>query len=852
MSVQAERVDFPPRLRLLEQAVVCRGLDRPGARGGMWLGQTQRNYERTEFNLEPADPAKGSKWVVYDTGQRKVVELISDLNALCGQETRPGSLGQRVYASKQVGQLLGTGPAEGNGDFAGGHIVRAGKDLGSVGPGWSVVAFDQHWQGKVALEGKEHPKCSLALVRSGDGTKYQILTVLDDRLAPLGIEGGKELEGFLTTGSTVWWRSPDAGVVGRSVLGAGEPEVVGDEGKAFLDALLDPNWFFVPGGSLDPRWRGPCFGLRQETGDLVKIKWSGRASDLGELGRHEGVLKGARTESTAQWPGISRWLTQFGWAGRANAESPDAALIEQGGMQEGYLCFGRDGRDDEPGHLFCYRPAAGPPVDLGPLPPVDGQALSKVFKVRIFTSGKVAVVAGNGEIAAVQIYEGPVIDTLSAQLKGHLGRVVAGAEVPALKVRTIDNLYRYAEHADRGFDSMATASDGRLYVCTMPHHPTRGAPICVYDPKLDRVSLLGEFDVLAGNVGPDRIPSMMHDPPFEMNGRLYFTGQDPFYGSYRFPGMCKEYPGMVFSEPNYVGSPVLAYDLKKGEFQRCGTPVERVPKEIESLFHITGDPKRSLLFFGFNYGARVWYSQRVGQDGELVGAPRKLELGGKPHLVHVGPDGNLYYPLLREVAEDRGEKKTDGKRPPCDIYRFDPETGKREVAASFDVVALHGREFSKKFRGTNNACGWIKGQYGVAEVVAHVGSAGMLIKVDLNSGGVKKVCLWQSEELGPLRGGGEMLRSGDKVYWFNWKPGTKVMTSQLRVADLKSGQVTEYGRIVDTEGRTVRQVTQAAVGPDGRIYIGGSMFGLPSDQHYCRRNIFSPVKVITGLCELRL
>ena len=834
------RVDLPPKTRLLEQVLVAKSPDSGATYGGMWLSRTQRNYEQVRFNVEPGDPVRGSRWVAYDTGQQKIVDLIDDVNRLCGRERRAGVLGQRIYASKQQDCMMGTGPAPtgpGKG-YPGAHILRRGRDLGCVGPGWAVVAFEPQWRGSTWFEGKKHPSCHLALARSADGKKYRIYGALEDRITSLGIEGGAELRGFRAQRAELYFRAPGGQVMRKPLDRDDAAQPVEGDLQSSLDLRNSPD--YAPLYRTNPGRGAPRFGLLTRRGDLLKFDQS-----LDLLGRHEGVLQGISPDCVDQWPWISGWLSRL-----------EGVTVGLANLQEGYVCFARDAQKrGESARLFIFRPPVGRPEDLGPLAKFEGQALSKVHKLRSFGSGKVVVLAGNEELTALQIYEGPVIDSLCEQVRAQTSKILrAEPEPPAVTVRTIDNLYRFSEQADRGFDGMTVASDGKVYIVTMPHHPTKGAPMYVYDPATDRVELLGEFDELAGSKGPGRIPSMMHADPYELNGKLYLTGQDPFYGKYRFPGMVAEFPGGAAAEFNYVGSPLLSYDLKTKEFRNLGIPLPRIPGERESLFYVTGDPAKRILYLGYNYSKRTWYSLQLGEDGRPVGKPSELPLGGQPHIVHVGPDGKLYYPLLADEARpDQTGKKEKGKaaRPRCEIFKFSPASGVRETIASFDVEELHGEKLPGAYGKVSNHCDWVPGQGGMSELVAQVPSARMLIHVDLRTGAVRKVCLWFTDTEKPVNGrGGRFFRHGDRVYWFNWKLGSGFLNSQLRIADLKTGNVSVYGRLVDKDGRTFRQVTQAATDKDGRVYLGGSMFGLPSDRHYCRRDIFAPLKVITGFCTL--
>ena len=182
---EEDKFDYAPKMKLLDQALAAKAPDGVKAQGTFFPTHEERGYEGLRFDVEPADAAKGSRWLAYDTGQKKIVALIEDLNAVCGQETKAGVPGQRVACT--VGDILGTGPASGEGAYPGGHVIRGGKDIGAVEPTWSVAAFDTSWSGPLWMGDAEKDKsCRVALARSPDGKKFRLYGVLSEKIAYLG------------------------------------------------------------------------------------------------------------------------------------------------------------------------------------------------------------------------------------------------------------------------------------------------------------------------------------------------------------------------------------------------------------------------------------------------------------------------------------------------------------------------------------------------------------------------------------------------------------------------------------------------------------------------------------------
>ncbi|MCY3020842.1 MAG: hypothetical protein NTW87_17635 [Planctomycetota bacterium] len=802
---EEEKVDYPPQTKLLGQAPAAKAPDGATTESALYAFDTERSYGALRFTVAPADSTKGCAFLAYCMAQRKLVTEIEDLNALCGQETRAGVLGQRVACVGPDG-LWGTRAAPGEGTFPGGHVIRAGKDLGVVEPGCSVAAFDQQWAGALWMSDSKTEKCRIALIQSADGKKFRLYGVLSQKLAYLGVEGGPELKGFYAEGDFLYFRSPDGAAVRKSLKADAPPEPVKEDKDGAILRRTDPN-------TRNEKLKAVCEGVAPNC-----------VFSVGPM-----------------------------------SKPPEYAdIVVQGHMQEGYVCFARDGgREGEAAHLFCWRPSAGAPVDLGPLASCEGQTLSRVYALRNALLGRIAVLAGNGSVTVLQVYEPPLIETVTAIERAVAAR--AHGSDPTAKIRTVDSLYKFGEQPDRGFDPMLAASDGKIYFGAMPHHPTKGSPIFRYDPAADKLEALGEIDELAGTKGPGLVPDMIHAAPFEMNGRIYFTGQDPFYGNRGFPGMTKE-------NTKYAGSPLVACEIKSGAFSSLGIPFQNIPAPgegkvlgAESLFYITGDPKKNVLYLRRTYEEGYWYSLKIGADGKPAGPPTPLALPVHATSVHVTPDGAMYYPTVKDTPKDGGaarDAKAPGVRSPGEIHRFDPGTGKDEVVVTFDAETLNGAAFPSDPKAplqVNNKCQWIRGQDGQAEIIGRIPAVHMLVRFNTKTGELRKAFVFFPDnpavfpaKLGQLIWTGPCYRHGEKVYWLPRVGVKNVRMVRLLAADLAAGSLTDCGILVDQNGRHVVECDTGTFGPDGKFYLGGMIQGRPSDPYTIGRAAFGPGKTDSG------
>ena len=393
----------------------------------------------------------------------------------------------------------------------------------------------------------------------------------------------------------------------------------------------------------------------------------------------------------------------------------------------------------------------------------------------------------------------------------------AFADQPTLKARNVGSLYALAEHADRAFDPLLTASDGRVYFGAMPHHPTEGGPLFAFDPKRDKLSLLGDIDRLAGVYQPGvAVPSMVHASAVEMNGRLYFTGQDPFYGGYGFPLEDPE------KRPHYRGSPILEYDLKAGKSRGLGIPV---PGD-NSLFRITADPKRNVLYVrrGYArdyYAPLIWYAIALDASGNL-GAAKALPFESHPSDLLIATDGTIYCVIPdrerweQHVAARASRQKTDPIAPRCHVYQLVAGADRPErlgtIEGTWDV----------------NWCPWQHGQataIGVGETNVH--------RISLQSGAVETLAKGTPQ----FRGHGCIVQHQGKLWTIAWvQPKIRAArSSALFSLDPITGQSLCYGAIVDDAGRRVKDLNHFTFLPDGRLFAAGTLYGLPSDRHSMNR-----------------
>jgi hypothetical protein len=511
-----------------------------------------------------------------------------------------------------------------------------------------------------------------------------------------------------------------------------------------------------------------------------------------------------------RWAGIDRWRRHFERAGRE-----DLLGIEH--LEEGFACRAVPGpKPDRPAELFVDRPGAGP-VRLGPLATFDDRPLSQVCWLRMMPSGDVAVLAGDGKRTVLQVYENPMLDAIDAQWNALMNQ--AYRDEPTVLSKYLGSLYDLSEYADRAFDPYLPASDGRLYFGMMPHHSSESGPVFAFDPKENRVQLLGDIASMAGIDREDAVPYMMHSSLIELNGKVYLTGQDPHYGGWNFPCLPGEQPR------RFLGSPVVEHDSATGESRSLGIPF---PGD-RGIFCLSGDPERNALYvrLGYDrhhYGPLEWHRLALGEDGTITGKPQRLPFPEQPAGIVLGAEGTIFGVVpdlkLQESLQQkrRARESTDDITPTCYLYRCDPELRRAQrvatVTGTWDVR-------------------WAPWQDGKPSAIGIGDDA--LYELDLKRGAIRRTV--NRPSIMAIELGSYNLHDGKMFFMPRVQAEDRVAgrTMALYSVDLRSGETVYYGLIVDHQERRPKDLNRFAFLPDGRIFTSGTVYAKPGDRHYMRR-----------------
>jgi len=823
---------YPPELVLREASLVSKTPGAVSTTASMWAssGRKIRAYQLFNFSVDPADPAKGSQWVAYDCGKQRTTVLIEDMNAVCGVKAKAGVSGQRITATMQSGLLLGTGPVKGATAFQGGAVVRlpnimgCGEEtevlVGRLPVGWGAVRFNQ--QGARVL-----------LAGNIDRSRYRLYLVGKDKLRDFKVEGGDELRSFFVADGMVYYCNLDGTVMAKPLTADKPAEKVAVKEGELLDILVRPDMVELYRGTINDAGSNTLepenqYRFQPDSGMLAWVTWN--------RGRKKPKLSGTKPD---QLKGVDRCAAdlnprQWGWQSAVrpqkhwNIDDFGWQLMDRSGIRKGVIVFARRPEGADADHLYLWCHGNDKTYDLGTAADFKGQRLPRIDQVRVTAGGSVGVLAGNGKLSVFQLYHYPLQKQASAD-RAELIAYRAPKKLKPVSFRMVQNLYALDEVADRGYDSMLAASDGKIYFGTMPHSPVVGSGIYRYDPATDKVTMLGRFDDFAGT-GKESVKNMMHARPAEVKGRLYWTGQDPFYGKRNFPGWTKE-------KNPYEGSPLVMQDLKTGKFKSLGIPF---PEDKQGIFVTIGDEKRNCLYVRLGYGGGAWYELGLNDDGTLSGMKRKLPL--KSGAVQFGADGALY-----EIRYAKWEKRAPHG---AQIWRYDPKEDSPVKVAAFTAEALHGKPFklARKDKAVRDDAGWLRSSADGKSLCLYLKYPAMVVRYHIPSRSVKRVGSFMKEGAKfPADIHNPRVMGRDQVWLLH--RGTALRVSSM---DLVSGAVKRFGHLIDDKGRYVEQVTQFVSTPNGTLYFGGVVHGHPDDTHWWLREEYkTPWKRVSGFFEIK-
>lgn len=219
------------------------------------------------------------------------------------------------------------------------------------------------------------------------------------------------------------------------------------------------------------------------------------------------------------------------------------------------------------------------------------------------------------------------------------------------------------------YNGMGCGSDGNIYYVLSSEKYDVGAKMYGFDPKTQKVRLVGDLTEACGEKGKNTIvQGKSHVNFVEMGGKLYFSTHIGFYSI--IDGMEKMGIPPAGWRP-YPGGHLLAYDLKSGKFQDFG-----VGPEGEGILTTSMDTKRGRLygitwpkgfFFRYDLAKKNWKNFGLfaaqGEDGK----------------------GANYRTLCRSIAVNTDDGSAYFSNSNGDIFRYDYSQDKVEQVKGEDL-----------------------------------------------------------------------------------------------------------------------------------------------------------------------
>jgi hypothetical protein len=728
----------------------------PAGQVVMQTATTERGYEAIYVGVPSGDPAKGAKFAVYSIPARKVVTLAEDVNALiqgaAGPQSSQRSICPSFISAGAQGAILvyfATANSPEPDGFPGGHIVefnvreKTFRDVGVVAAGYSVrFLLPLDATSALAVVGKSLPQNETKLYKVNLATgKADDMNVAD--IAGMWPAGS---DAYLISGNKTPLRTWQPG-------GRPQARSVGADPALKEKPAIPPVWIEKSG-----------FGVYPGLPTIVRL-YQGATFRMAPAPE---IIVDALLNAPAN---CIAWINNTHWTGKDYPNSPmnkgviycARSLAQQGAVELTVAAFSEEKARDY-----------GPILDSAGAPMTVARAMVIDRRNDFYVAG---IMGGALQLAVVEdVFQ----DECLAMDDERAQKACAGALAAAVKARAW-SFTAEADHLDRPYDAIGVASDGTIYAGTMPHHPTRGTMVFRYDPKQDKLYNLGDIDVMSKQKSALDVPGMMHDAPVCLGDYMFFTGQDPFYGSAsRFPELPKG--------ARYPGSHLLAYHLKTGAIVDFG-----IPAPGKSAFWNIADPQRNLVYTRMEYhnGPIFCLNVATGQITETG-----LTMPGWNGVC--GPDGKLYF------------TRSKAKGQPFDLVAWDPAT-KQETPIASNVGEWR----------------WIKGQDGKTEAYANVGLD--IWKLDLATR--------QPRKIGPMPegklGGDYAFRNG-VVYEVACQSDAGVRVAHLYTMTVADGKVKHHGIVVDQKGRIGGEINAIDVGPDGTVYMAGQFWPKPGD-HYLPR-----------------
>lgn len=363
---------------------------------------------------------------------------------------------------------------------------------------------------------------------------------------------------------------------------------------------------------------------------------------------------------------------------------------------------------------------------------------------------------------------------------------------------------------DGQWQGTLAASDGRIYFGLASHSDSNNAQFYCYDPAKDEVRHIIDVGAWCGetdSLGKANTQGKIHSNIYEAEGKLYMSST--------MAHKPEGYP--------YKGGHFLSYDLKTGACRDLGRYDDAgggllcmVYEPVYRRLYAISQTDQILVYYDLATGQIT----RIGQAEENPAHTRSL-IADKHGLIYGGtwngmiyrydPRDNALSALLTILPTDPEAPVVGSPTDPPALIDYDRESERMQAPPG------HGRRHWHKWGPMlwDEETGW---WYGVlksqeylfrfrppADRHSHIGAAQGLASLAFRP---------PSQRVGNVSYG--FGRKGRTLYYVSYP----VWQSQAHLTsyDMKTGVVTDHGKILLEDGRRVSEMHALVVGRDGKLY----------------------------------
>lgn len=400
------------------------------------------------------------------------------------------------------------------------------------------------------------------------------------------------------------------------------------------------------------------------------------------------------------------------------------------------------------------------------------------------------------------------------------------------KQLTAQHYYSGFPLAHDTYNTITTASDGRVYYCLSSQSIDIGGQYYVYDPKTDKIEHLGDITEICGEADSKAIPQgKSHSNFYESQGKLYVSTHAGYYE------MIDGMEMMVQNAPEgyklYPGGHIVSYDLATGEFEDLA-----ILPQGEAVVTMTMDTLRQHIYsISWPYGYLFHYDVKKDELKNLG----KVSANGE-----AGTPGDDYRVLCRSMVVDPRDGIVYFSTSEGDILSYHPDWDSIKKVEGVDLKLDYFGKYDPTRPGSMQY-NWRRIVWYPEENVAYGvhGNSGYLFRFDPKEATVEIVERITSEpsqksgmfdyfSYGYL--GFDLGPDGETIYYLTGGPiyvdGKRVKGVEeiamgaarglenlhLVTYHIPTNTYTDHGPIFYEDGSRPIYVNSIAVGKDGTVY----------------------------------